>query len=143
MPSREIGYTDPDTSKTAKKRQVSPLKETRWPNHKRIRRLEVLFFTLLVSLGEDGYDEDSWYELRRLFSSRRDRDFYDYFERGEDSEFVFLERLQERRRREQPESLRRQIEELRREVSALWCCLFGGRLFTTTSPRRATECQLL
>ena len=78
----------------------------------RLRRLELLFFTLLVSLGEDGYDEDQWFELRHLL--RRDRDIFDY------PEFrFFLERLHERRRREQPESLLRQVEQLRREISAL------------------------
>lgn len=81
---------------------------------KRLRRLELLFFTLLVSLGEDGYDEDLWFELRHLFRRGPDRDFFDY------PEFqFFLERLQDRRRQAQPESLLRQVEQLRREISAL------------------------
>lgn len=81
---------------------------------KRLRRLELLFFTLLVSLGEDGYDEDLWFELPHLFRRGPDRDFFDY------PEFqFFLERLQDRRRQAQPESLLRQVEQLRREVSAL------------------------
>lgn len=81
---------------------------------KRLRRLELLFFTLLVSLGEDGYDEDLWFELRHLFRRGPERDFFDY------PEFqFFLERLQDRRRQAQPESLLRQVEQLRREINAL------------------------
>lgn len=80
----------------------------------RLRRLELLFFTLLVSLGEDGYDEEMWFELRHLFRHGPERDLLDY------PEFqFFLERLQERRRQAQPESLLRQIEQLRREINAL------------------------
>src|SRR5438105_7012252 len=82
----------------------------------RVRRLELLFFSLLVSLGDDGYDEELWFDLRHLLrrGPNRDRDFFDF------PEFqFFLDRLQERRRREQPESLLRQIEQLRSELNAL------------------------
>lgn len=80
----------------------------------RLRRLELLFFTLLVSLGEDGYDEEMWFELRHLFRHGPERDLLDYPELQ-----FFFERLQERRRQAQPESLVRQIEKLRREINAL------------------------
>lgn len=82
----------------------------------RVRRLELLFFSLLVSLGDDGYDDELWFDLRHLLrrGPSRERDFFDF------PEFqFFLDRLQERRRREQPESLLRQIEQLRSELSAL------------------------
>jgi len=82
----------------------------------RLRRLELLFFSLVVSLGEDGLDDDLWFELRHLFrrSPNRNREFFDY------PEFEFLfERLRERRQRNQPESLLHQIEQLRNEISEL------------------------
>lgn len=80
----------------------------------RVRRLELLFFTLLVSLGDDGYDDELWFESGHLFRRYRERDFFDHPEFD-----FFLERLQDRRRRQQPESLVRQIEDLRREVASL------------------------
>jgi len=80
----------------------------------RLRRLELLFATLLVALGDDGYDEDLWSELRRLFRRERDPNFYEY------PEFLLLlERLQDRRRQQQPHSLLRQVEALGREITEL------------------------
>lgn len=73
----------------------------------RLRRLELLFATLLASLGEDGYDEDTWFELRHLFRRNRDP------ESSSDREFLFLiDRLMTQRHRQQPESLVRQIDQL-------------------------------
>ncbi len=80
----------------------------------RLRRLEMLFFTLVASLGDEGYDEDMWFELRHLFRRDRDRPFFDY------PEFrFFLDRMADRRRREQPESVLRQIERLESDVHNL------------------------
>ena len=82
----------------------------------RLRRLELLFFSLLVSLGDDDYDDHLWFDLRHLFRGgpNRDRDFFDY------PEFQhFLHRIQDRKRRAQPESLLHQIEQLRGELNAL------------------------
>lgn len=80
----------------------------------RVRRLEMLFFTLIASLGDDGYDEKMWFELQHLFRRERDRPFFDY------PEFrVFLDRMADRHRREQPESVLRQIERLQRDVQNL------------------------
>lgn len=80
----------------------------------RVRRLEMLFFTLIASMGEDGYDEDVWFELRHLFRRDRDRPFFD----SPDFRF-FIDRMADRRRREQPESVLRQIERLQRDVHDL------------------------
>lgn len=80
----------------------------------RVRRLEMLFFALIASLGEDGYDEELWFELRYLFGRERDRPFFD----SPDFRF-FLDRMADRRRREQPESVLRQIEKLQHDVRVL------------------------
>jgi len=80
----------------------------------RVRRLEMLLFTLIASMGDDGYDEEIWFDMRRLFRGDRERPFFDSPDFG-----FFLERLADRRRREQPESVLRQIEKLQREVHVL------------------------
>lgn len=81
----------------------------------RIRRLELLLFSLLFSMGDEGDDEELWFELRHLFFRReRDRDFLD-----EHRFEFFMDRVFERRRRSQPESLLRQVEQLQSEVRSL------------------------
>lgn len=80
----------------------------------RVRRLELLLFSLLLSLGEDGNDEDLWFEFRHFFRRTRDRDVF------EDPNFEFLlDRLFDRRRRSQPESILQQLEKLQGEVRSL------------------------
>jgi hypothetical protein len=80
----------------------------------RVRRLEFLLFSLLLSMGENGDDEELWFDFRHFFQRRSDRDFFD------DPAFAFfLDRLLDRRQRSQPESLLRQIETLQGEVQAL------------------------
>lgn len=81
----------------------------------RIRRLELLLVSLLFSMGDEGDDEELWFELRHLFFRReRDRDFLD-----EHRFEFFMDRVFERRRRSQPESLLRQVEQLQSEVRSL------------------------
>jgi hypothetical protein len=80
----------------------------------RVRRLEFLLFSLLISLGEDSNDEDLWFEFRHFFRRTRDRDFFD------DPNFeFFLDRLFDRRRRSQPESILSQVEQLQSDVRTL------------------------
>jgi hypothetical protein len=74
----------------------------------RLRRLELLFTTLLVTLGDDGYDEDMWFEFSHFFTRNLDQ------ESSSDRRFLFLvDRLMTQRQRQQPESLVRQIEQLK------------------------------
>lgn len=79
----------------------------------RIRRLEFLLFSLLLSMGNEGDDEELWFEFRHLFRRGRDRDFLD-----EPRFEFFMDRMFERRR-SQPESLLRQVEQLQGEVRSL------------------------
>lgn len=76
----------------------------------RLRRLELLFATMVLSdIEGDPYDEDIWYALRHLF---RSDDLYPDF-------YYLLERLQERRKRQEPEGLSRKFAQLQEEVAAL------------------------
>lgn len=85
----------------------------------RVRRLEFLFFSLLLTLDDEGDDEDLWFESRHFFRRSRDRDFFD------DPGFeFFLNRMVERRQRSRPESSfsqesRAQLAQLQREVQTL------------------------
>jgi hypothetical protein len=79
----------------------------------RVRRLEFLLLSLLLSFGDET-DEDLWFDFRHFFRRGRGPDIFDH------PEFEFLlDRLHERRRRSQPESVLRQLEQLRGEVSTL------------------------
>jgi len=70
----------------------------------KVGRLEFLLFSLLLSMGDEGDDEEMWFEFRHFFRRDKDRDFHD------DPRFEFLmDRIFERRRRSQPESLLRQV----------------------------------
>lgn len=80
----------------------------------RVRRLEFLFFSLLLTLGDEGDDEDLWFEFRHFFRRSRDRDFFD-----EPGFEIFLDRMFERRRRSQPESLLSQVAQLQHEIRTL------------------------
>lgn len=80
----------------------------------RVRRLEFLLFSLLLSLGDESDDEELWFEIRHFFRRGRDRDFLD-----EPRFEFFMDRLFKRRRRSQPESLMHQVEQLQSEVRAL------------------------
>jgi hypothetical protein len=84
------------------------------PLARRLRRLELLFSTLLLSLEEDRGDEDLWHELHRLFRYNRDFNSYDFPELE-----LFFDRLQRRRQQQQPHSLFRQVERLEREIVEL------------------------
>lgn len=81
---------------------------------RRLRRLEALFFALLIASGDDGDDEELWFELRHLFRHQRDRAPFDYPEFD-----FFIDRLVQRRRQAQPESLLREVERLKGEVQTL------------------------
>ena len=80
----------------------------------RVRRLEFLLFSLLLSLGDEGDGEELWLEFRHFFRRGLDRDFFD-----EPRFEFFMDRVFERRLRSQPESLLRQVEQLQSEVRAL------------------------
>jgi len=80
---------------------------------RRLRRLEMLFFASLITSDEEGDDEDLWLELRHLFRRQRDSGQFD------SCELYFLDRLMERRRRNQPESQVRQANQIREEVQSL------------------------
>ncbi|CAE6816252.1 hypothetical protein R75465_05624 [Paraburkholderia aspalathi] len=85
----------------------------------RVRRLEFLFFSLLLTLDDEGDDEDLWFEFRHFFRRSRDRDFFD--DPGFD---FFLNRMAERGQRSRPESpfsqeSRSQLAQLQREVQTL------------------------
>ncbi len=81
---------------------------------KRLRRLELLFFSLLASQDGEEYDENMWFDLMHLLRRGNDRDFF------EDPEFqFFLERMFKRRSREEPRSLQREIVQLRSEFSTM------------------------
>lgn len=80
----------------------------------RVRRLELLLFSLLLSLGDERDDEELWFTLRHFFRRSLDRDLFDH------PEFEYLmHRLFERRRRSQPESVLRQLEQVQADVRAL------------------------
>jgi hypothetical protein len=87
----------------------------------RIRRLEMLVYTLLLSTDDEEDDDHLWFELRHLFRRQRDGD--------PDFEFI-LDRLMKGRRRNQPESLLRKIETLRHEVQTLTTKLDGLQVET-------------
>ena len=80
----------------------------------RVRRLEFLLFSLLLSMGDEGDDEEFWFEFRHLFRRGRAGDFLD-----EPRFEFFMDRIFERRRRSQPESLLRQVDQLQGEVRSL------------------------
>jgi len=80
----------------------------------KVGRLEFLLFSLLLSMGDEGDDEEMWFEFRHFFRRDKDRDFHD------DPRFEFLmDRIFERRRRSQPESLLRQVANLQNEIRTL------------------------
>lgn len=76
----------------------------------RLRRLELLFATLVLSDVEgDTYDEEMWFALRHLF---RADDVYPDF-------YYLLDRLQEKKRRQEPESINQKFQQLQDEVGAI------------------------
>lgn len=70
--------------------------------------------SLIMSMGGDGADEDLWFEFRHFFRRDRDKDFLD----EPRLEFLF-ERMFDRQRRSQPESILRQVERLQSELRTL------------------------
>ena len=70
--------------------------------------------SLVMSMGGEGDDEELWFEFRHFFRLSRDRDFFDEPRLG----FIF-ERMFDRQRRSQPESILRQVEKLQSELRAL------------------------
>jgi len=80
----------------------------------KVRRLEFLLISLLLSMGDEGDDEEMWFEFRHFFRRGKDPDFDD------EPRFEFLkDRIFERRRRSQPESLLRQVANLQNEIRIL------------------------
>ncbi|UWE17688.1 hypothetical protein [Herbaspirillum huttiense] len=77
---------------------------------KRLRRLELLFATIVLSDAEgDSYDDETWFALRRMF--RRD---------DLDPEFYyFANNFIERRKRKTSEDIHVKYQQLKDEVSAL------------------------
>lgn len=76
----------------------------------RLRRLELLFATMVLSDVEgEPYDEDMWYALRHLF---RSDDLYPDF-------YFLLDRLQDKRRRQEPEDWKPKLGQLQEEVNVL------------------------
>ena len=81
---------------------------------RRVRRLEFLFFSLLLSKDDEGDDQELWFEFQRFFRMDRDRDFLD-----EPRFEFFMDRMFERRRRSQPQSQLQLIEQLQNEIKVL------------------------
>ena len=80
----------------------------------KVRRLEFLLISLLLSMGDEGDDEEMWFEFRHFFRRGKALDFDD------EPRFEFLmDRIFERRRRSQPESLLRQVANLQNEIRIL------------------------
>ena len=80
----------------------------------RVRRLELLLMSLVMSMGGEGDDEELWFEFRHIFRRSRDRGFLD----EPSFEFLFKE-IFDKQRRAQPESILLQVETLQSELKAL------------------------
>jgi len=80
----------------------------------RVRRLEFMLSALMLSLGDEADDEEAWFAFRHFLRRGSGRDRFDY------PEFEYLlDRLIDRRRRAQPQSVLRQLDELSGEVRDL------------------------
>jgi hypothetical protein len=81
---------------------------------KRVRRLELLLYSLLLSLGDEGDETDLWYGLQSFLRHGRDRDIFD-----DPKVYYFFDNLFERQHRSRSESLRLRMDELKGEVQTL------------------------